>query len=284
MEERPTSNSSLVLQNIIKALPALGIGAASICFILGLLIVNLYLGKYGIYSSEFARTDYILVGAIFISLIFIVGACFKIIDQQYKWVTDRWNNKQYVRAIVVAILALTLVMGALYMIFGLLIVTSKFASLKEVVIPISIVVFIFVCGYAFYSKVVSVIQIAKLSQQKEDKTLSNEVLDSLIIIPTLIFGIIMYATAVYPNISPAWGGGYKAPVMLVPTTRGLEVSKTLSLPIIHRQTMVGPIKVLTESEKELIILVPDSISGKELAIRLNRDMFDAAQTISLENK
>lgn len=279
MEQIPINNSNSTLQNIIKVMPALGIGVTSICFIMGLLIVNIHLGRYGVYSSEFIRTDYILVGAVFISLIFTVGICFGFSIQQFEQMGHLWKNREYIKGLLLAILSILLTVAPILLILGFLIEKSRFSSLKEIILPFGTVSFIWLFVYKIYIKIKLFIQSAKYDQQKNN-TLIGIAHDASVIVPLLLIGITMYATAIYPYISTAWGGGHKASMMLFPTDRGLAVCKALSLPLLKNQTVAGPIRVLTESEKELIILVPDGISEKELAIRLKRELFDAVQTLS----
>lgn len=51
-----------------KKIPALAIGITTACFILGLLVVNLRQAQFGIYFLDFIRTEYMLVGAVFVFL------------------------------------------------------------------------------------------------------------------------------------------------------------------------------------------------------------------------
>ena len=79
MEQRPIEKPIMTTRDFVKAIPTLAFGVSSVCFILGLLIVNLHLSKYGIYSKEFLRTEYLLAGAVCIILVVIAEISFSFI-------------------------------------------------------------------------------------------------------------------------------------------------------------------------------------------------------------
>lgn len=68
-------------------------------------------------------------------------------------------------------------------------------------------------------------------------------------------------------------------IYMVPTPRGVEISKTFSLPFNKDKTLIGPLEVLTESDKEIVVLISSELSPKKkIAMRLNKDNFDAVQS------
>lgn len=279
METNSSKNLLWTPKDIIQTLPAVAIGITATCFALGLLIVNLRLAKFGVYSSEFIRSEYILAGVTFVFLVAITRIGFKYGFSDIEKVSSYWKEGKYFRAagliLVGTLTALIPVSSALFIIPGN---DLNFIGI-DFIFSIFVLYFIGEFFSISYMRVMRLLQDAK-SGDFNDATKVGRLHDLLVSIPLDLLFIAFYAYFTYPHISSALGGGHKPPVVLTPTARGLEVSKILALPIQNNQTMVGPVQVLTESEKELIILIPDTLSGKWHTVKLNKELFDAVQTIS----
>lgn len=66
MKTDPVSARSSSVRRIAVTVSALSIAATAACFSIGLVVVNLRLAQYGVFSSEFAKAEYVLVGALFV--------------------------------------------------------------------------------------------------------------------------------------------------------------------------------------------------------------------------
>ncbi|MBI5435792.1 MAG: hypothetical protein HY937_01540 [Nitrosomonadales bacterium] len=280
MDTNPLNNLPWSPKEIIQAIPALAIGITATCFVLGLLIVNLRLAKFGIYSSEFMRSEYILAGAAFVFLVAVTRIGFKYGFSDVEKVSLLWKEKKYFRA--AAQISIGMFTGFMASSFALLTIPGNNFDLVGWDFLCSIFILYFMGGIfnASYMRVTRLIQDAKSGSIVNNSIRVSRVHGLLVSIPFALLFIASYAYITYPHISSALGGGHKLPVVLTPTARGLEVSKSLALPIQNNQTMVGPIQVLTESEKELVVLIPDALTGKWHTVRLNRELFDAVQTTS----
>jgi hypothetical protein len=284
--------SSMSPQDVIKAIPTLIIGISTICFVLGLIIVNVHLSEYGIYSSELIRSEYMLAGAVYLALVAITTICLHYVVR-FRKLKILWKRKRYVTAatrfLFTALIAVALIT------ITLMVISLEQLRLNnpDLWFSILILVSVVLINTYQYKKITdeshknrfrdgSIINKDGEAIKKIGIAVKSERYDpvGLVFVALLSFLLIaLYALSTYKYIHTSFGGGNKDAVFLSPTARGLIVSKALLLPLNESETLVGPLEVLTESDKEIIILIPNEISGNKVAIRLNKELFDAVQAI-----
>lgn len=277
--ESPTSRVSVwTLKEIAQAVPLLAIGLTTTCFVLGLVILNIYLAKYGVYPSAFVRSEFILIGVVFIFFVAVTRILVEYILPSTEKISSLWKEKKYFKLLVEIFLGISMSALLTAGILSNFSLNSNDWSFKDMSLSIPI---LFLLGELFkttFIRIVSLAQGLSIEQPKKSPLLLSQMHDLLVSIPLIILFVSFYAYFTYPHVSSALGGGYRSQVVLTPTARGLEVSQSLALPLQNNQTMVGPIKVLTENEKEFVVLIPDTLTGKWRTVRLNRELFDAVQT------
>lgn len=274
------NNPLIILPRLLKFLPTVIIGITSACFVIGLLIVNFRLSWYGIYAKEFARTEYILVGAVFIFLVATAQASFTFSKRDFRLALQDMREKRIGKALGNIFFGLMTFSAPLIVIFGYVFLNNEFFLSWTALLSILCLVLIGHYANIFLDECAELVRSIKSPSEKngdERVASTNRLLGQ---IAFLLFFSGVYANFVYPHIPPAFGGGYKSPVMLYPNEKGLILSKALALPLHENPSVVGPIQVLTESESEIIALVPDPLTGKQQAVRLRRDLFDAIQTVT----
>lgn len=273
MDQEPKFNSNWTFGKIIKVIPTIIVGVSSSCFILGLLVVNIYLAQYGIYSKEFLRTEYVLAGAVFILLITTAEIS---ITYLLKWLRDvrvRWIERKFIS---VLLSPLKLILPLLSIPIVLLFLNgNNEASLKLLWHQVTGVFIACLMYRAIFLNIKTTFK--SFLSQKDNSMLHERLSELLFPILWIIIGLTVYAKATYPHISAIYGGGNRAPATIFLTPRGIEVCKALALPISANQT-AGPLEVLTESDKELTILIENGFSDQKVAIQLNKDLLDVIQT------
>lgn len=299
MEDSQLKSSNSKSAEIIRMLPALVIGMSSVCFILGLLIVNFYLASFGIYSYEFIRTEYILTGGVFALLVgqAAVGIYYSQLFYTSRvaryFQTKKPGRYKRIFFLIVFVAALVFIEVSSIQLISL---NEFHLNTRDSWIGLVALYVTAILIMGFYNKLTRYLQVdiaqavISLPESRSEKGLID---------PLTVFGdtpflkfttyLVMifattglYALSVYPYIQGSYGGGVKDHEILIPTARGLEVCKQLSLPI--NGTAVGPLEVLTESDKEIVVLVPNELSTNKIAVRINKNNFDAAQTIPLKPK
>lgn len=272
------SNPFILHPRIFKFIPALTIGTATACFILGLLIVNLHLSWFGILSTEFARTEYILVGAVFILITATANASFAHSQKDFKGAIQKIKEKRYLAATGEIFFGLATFSAPLIVVFGIVFLNINYIfSWTAWLSIISLITF----GHIGKLFLIELVELIEHAQSNTEKTKNDGIVITDRLLGQIAFLLIFlgtYSNFMYPYIPPAFAGGKKSPIMLYPTQRGLEISKALSLPLHENPAIVGPVEILTESENEIVILITDKLSGKQQALRLDRKLFDAIQT------
>lgn len=84
----------------------LAVGMSSLCYIVGLLITNLHLASFGIYSVEFLRGEYLLTGAVLIFLVAVTWSFlqYAIISTKVKYLLDKRSSKKWYLAFRISFL------------------------------------------------------------------------------------------------------------------------------------------------------------------------------------
>lgn len=288
------NSSSMSPQEFLKVIPGLIFVISSICFILGLIIVNVHLAEYGIYSTEFIRTEYLLAGGVFVCLIAIttIGLHYAV---PMRFCKILWKRKRYVHAVIRFSLGMFFSVFSVYLTLMIITLGNLSNHKKELWLSILLLYLIVLINSFEYRRISDQFQANNLIEgaiiNKDGKRISKNGVVTKYKRPDLmglalatlltITLIALYALETYKYINTSFGGGNKESVYLSPSTKGLSVSKVYSLPLNESETLVGPLEVLTETDKEIIVLIPSEISGTKVAIRLNKDLFDAIQAIPL---
>jgi hypothetical protein len=258
---RPT----YTIREIIELASRVAVGAGATFFATGLLIVNAHLSQYGVYSSDFIRTEYIIVGAAFFALITCAGLGIEYCTAKMKGAVRVWREQHRWRD------------G-----FGIL-----GAVVGGVAIPVYVLSFLssFRLGYLNWKTWLALLIFATIYRHfRESRTHLTQLWRSAIAAPEdrnttdivhrgeqLSSGFVgflalvgTYAELIYPDLSPIYGGGHKDPVVLITSARGGEVSAAAALPLLKDGT-VGPVQLLTESDKA-------TPSGSSSALRRRRPL------------
>jgi hypothetical protein len=273
----PVSPQSLSLREIAQSVSAIAVAAAAAFFSIGLVIVNLWLARHGVFSVEFARTEYVLAGALFVFI--VVGAW---VSVSWGWSNAQkgiknWREGKKRVAIFDFFSSLLFALGTPISILTPMLQNQ--ADFYDWLLWFSWVGIGGIAGWGkamFYHSSEFWRNISRQSQSEPhpDKSLSH----LFSVVSTMAFvltGLAAYSYGVFPRLSPAYGGGGKEPALLFPTQAGLDVCKRLRLPI-QPGPIVGPVNILTESETEIVVLPGDSKIGgfAPHAIRLRRDLFE----------
>ena len=286
MDQDMSNVTRLSLRDIAPLVPTLAVGATVICFSLGLVVVNLRLARYGVFSSEFARTEYILVGALFMLLVALTAATVSYGLKSWKAGIEKWKNGQRkfgALTIFGAVISVTLVLTG-----ALLILSDYQLSPDDWRMWLAVLVLIFIARAARHSRDLltdlwNVFAGERRSNPRPEEP-ESRYYRVLTAIPWVLLHIAVYSGLVYPYLSPAYGGGRKGQVLLVPTSAGLEVCKTLGLPFRSDGKVVGPLDLLTEASTEVVVLLPAVISDAHSprSFRLSRDILQAVVSVKPE--
>lgn len=280
-----TTTKAWSLRDVIQVVSPVTFATLGLCFALGLLIINLRLATFGVFDGGFLRTEYVLTGALFLFLVVQAGVSFhysltRVVDGR-----DLWRKGNKIKGFALIGLTIFAYTGTQSYALGILsqhqlgFLNWKTWLVLAILLGAAVQVRVLfgdsygVCKQFFHS--VENDRVSEFSGQLNDLAFS--------LLFVLVF-IAMYAQYAFPKLSPAFGGGLKDHVILLPTERGVEVIKALGLPARKDQKTFGPFEILTESDKEIVI-ISDDIKKESVtihAIRINRSLLDAVLNVGLE--
>lgn len=277
MSQELTESSKLAYQDVIKTTPSIAVGVTSAFYVLGLIISNMYFAQYGISDKELLRTNYLFSGAIFVVLIIVAEVCFSYFIEWKNDLKFAWQEKEYAKVFGSPMALFFVVIS----IPGILLIISGRSNItiNDLLAPIMGILFVSVAFHVAFLNIKKIY--LKSKSEGVESNLQTKLHEKLneILLPFLFifFALGGYANTTYPFISAVYGGGYRAPVIMYPSQRGMEFFKSIALPINKNQT-IGPVEILSESEKELTILIPNGLSEIKVAIQINKDLLEAIQT------
>jgi hypothetical protein len=268
--------AALSLRELIEVGSKMAIGATAACFAVGLLVVNIRLSGYGVYSNEFVRTEYVIVGAAFVVLVTIAGVAAKYGIATVEKSIELLKNGSWKRGgfqILLAVMGiLTIPIYTMMMLSGGRLGYENWKSWAALVI--------FAVVYIHLSDLRKHLSqlwksAAGPAQSRDSKNLLEHGHALVWPLINVLAMVGAYATIVYPDLSPVYGGGHRDALVLMPTTRGSEVGASVGLPILPDKA-IGPVQLLTESDKELIVArTGGTLLSPPHAVRISRDLIEA---------
>lgn len=250
---------------------------AGISFVIGLLIINSHLQKYGIHSSAFLKTEFVTAGALWIFLVSFASIELFLLAQALAKANEQMKEKMYGRAALLILLALTAYIGIFAS--GLYILSDNKMKYSSTELWVTIVLFFLTAwhGSQVFEKLRAISK--SIGKTADSNSESYDYLSSIAygLVVYLAF-ISSYAHFSYPHLSPVYGGGKAETVMLFPTDANTQIIKKLQLP--WHGDSIGPVKIIFESQDD-IYLVP-AADEKRKAIRIRKDMIQAVVVESTE--
>lgn len=276
MENQNTSaHRKWSLRQVVEVFPIWLLGISTTSFIFGVLIVNIHLAKYGIYSTELLRTEHMLAGSVFIVLLMYLHVFTKNLVESGDKASNLWREGRRMKATAhvfgtaVAYL-LPFVVTVIYISGGGEIVPIK--TIGQTIGGIYVAWLLSAGGMSAIKRSVKAI-----AEDSNVDFQNVDIADVLTALSGVILGVVMYSYIAYPNISSTFGGGSRTEAVLYVNSAGVDVCKKLAIPV-KDEGFIGPVQVLIETNNSVSILTDDALSGRKVAIQINRNLIDAVQT------
>jgi hypothetical protein len=124
------------------------------------------------------------------------------------------------------------------------------------------------------SQILVWISVPKESRNPEFLVAKGEQVSSLIIL--FAGAVVIYANYIYPDLEPIYGGGHKEPVLLMTNEVGYDVAAAAHLPV-QPEHLVGPVQLLAESDKNVVVALPDRglFDDKAPSVEIDRALIEA---------
>lgn len=254
----------------------------SVCFVSGLLIVNIHLAKFGIHFPTLNRSEYVLVGVIFVLL---VATSHFAINVTLDWVKVAAGDakqrawRKFLKSSFQAFTAFLIPAFALTVFSGFTLTVFDWRTLLS----------IFMLGsFARYARQAAWHVASIWNQYLTGAPRSDEyhpfahkftALFEVVISVALVVGV--YARFTFQHIESAYGGGLPPMVRIVPTKHGADVLSSLKIPI-SAAGDAGPFFVVSESDSEIVITSELPDWGRRTVTRLKKSLLDAVLTVNRE--
>jgi hypothetical protein len=249
-----------------------------LAFMVGLLITNIYVREYGLTYLGFLRTEYVMVGFLCLALLalsyFVVSVVvnrfeeFRTEIQKQSSSTKDLAKRLVINVFVALYLCLVPVVALSFLTGGLSggkLFKGQWKSFGM------LMVFAFVFHLCW----------KEISQWKKQISQRNTNFDpyigGLYLLGSLFLAIaflLYYATALYPTLQPAFGGGKSLRVSFVVKADQLEAIEPTGLKLSHGR-VTEPVDVIFEAPDFFLIRTPDGFPDpKPKAVRFRKELVD----------
>jgi len=268
------------VREIAQSLSSLAVASTVICFTVGFLVISICLGRYGIYSTDLIRSEYITTGLLFVILNIITYLSYSAGLSSAKFVIQRWKEGRRIESI----LGVTFVVMEFFspMSFALGAISGFKPFLGDsnwwtVVLGLLMSTF---CTCILIEHIVELLNDIQepLSVDSSRQPFISKIKKTPLLLMFSLMGFWYYANYAYPYIPSTLGGGWRGQVTLLATTQGLAASKSFKLPIQEDTQLIGPLQLLTETDSEIVVIIESGVEKEFHALRLQRNMFEAILT------
>ncbi len=262
----------------IEVAAKLAIALSALAYASGLLIVNVYLSSVGTAYVGLPHVHYMMVGIVY-GILLMFGCAPWLICRRF-YVMSRGNLHDLRDKIVTSAITGAIVIVFLFLFANALIVISWRAidyRHPSTLGPMGILLGIGLVSiggiFVYYRKDALSLPIEVAPTQHLNVGLG--VLSNLAM---HLSYIILYASTIYPAISPTFGGGKLQEIVIVSKAEDLETFKSFGFEIDSGARRVGPVQMILEFDKFILLAPPDKknrTSKEPKAIRIREDMVES---------
>jgi hypothetical protein len=273
----------------IESIPKIGITIVGVAYVIGLLILNIHIGKFGVYYLGFFQVEYVMTGALWSFLSGITFFVCHLVKSQVEGIINQYKaEKKGVKLLPLLILQamITLIGAPMSLVYVLIILSGNKLSPFSLSFWLALGVLFINLG-AILAVVLKVKKIYKYfirrseSVQEEKMTKYQGFVDIFHNIIVFVLALGLYATYVFPELSPAYGGGKKQLAEFVIKADQKETIKTIGIETSNDDRRFGPVEVLFESPDFILIFPPKGFKNENVkAIRINKSLIDASYYLS----
>jgi hypothetical protein len=272
------------VRDIAQSLSSLVVALTVICFSIGFLVINLRLGRYGVYSTDLIRSEYVTTGLLFVILVVITHLSYSAGLSSAKFVIQRWKEGKRIESIF----GVTFVAMEFFAPMSVaLMVLSGFKPFLGLPNSWTVLGALIISTFFMSILIEHVVELLKdiqepLSVESSRERFISKIKKTPFLLIISLWGFWYYANFAYPYLSSTLGGGEKGSVILLATTQGLAASKSFKLPIQEGTQLIGPLQFLTETDSEIVVIIESGVEKEFHALRLQRNMFEAILTATIK--
>jgi hypothetical protein len=281
-EQNPSAVADIAKwRDSIEAITKIGLTFVGVAYVIGLLILNIHIGKFGVYYLGFFQVEYVMTGVLWCFLSGVSICLFYLMKSHVEIIFKSYKEKK--KGILFLILtAATTIFAASFIPFFILLVLSdsKLTPASSAFWPAFGTIFINLI--AILAVVLKFKNIYRLkSVQVKNETKYQSFIDTFNQIMLFVVALGLYANYVFPELSPAYGGGKKQLIEFIIKADQKETIKTIGIETSNDDRRFGPVEALFESPDFILILPQKGFKNENVkAIRINKNLIDASYFLS----
>jgi hypothetical protein len=275
--QKAEAETGLKWRGLLETLSRLVVGLIGLAYVIGLLILNWHVRKYGIYYLNFLQIEYVMVGMLWACL---VGSVYCLLIASFGRAKQIYEAQKWKARFLTAIyLLLTLFGGFISLVVVISILTE--AETVRVAGNWKIIGVLCLNAIAVYNVGSKVLQLRThlLSERahREKHERFAQLFDVFYTTVLLVVVLGAYSGAVFPRISPTFGGGKPQKAEFLIKADRIDTVKAIGFQLSEGTPKVGPLEVVFEASDFFLIIPPQGFTNDKIkAIRLNKDLIDAA--------
>jgi len=237
-------------------------------YVIGLLILNLHIRKYGVSYLGFLQIEYVMAGVLWGFLVAFTYALAIILSYVIKRVKDLKGKKLHQ-----SLWHLLIILFSLISFYNLYATILNFLGEGQWI------------GYKWrvpFALILNVLLISILTTKAkgalaEIRTkMGFQTFDLLYYVGSIVIALSVYSALAFPLLSPTFGGGGPRSAIFVVKPDQTETIKMIGLQSILQERNVGPVEVIFEASDFFLIIPPQEFANSKVkAIRVNKDLFQA---------
>jgi len=255
------------LKNFLETAGKLLLGIAGLCYVNGLMVVTIHLGRYGLNSLILSQLHYVMAGiwallpivlAVFITTAAITSGLRESerIEKHPDHNARRWTRLFSKRNRTIAFSVFGSLYGMCFVLWMLLgYVGIKLGWSWLVVLPVGAIVGFFIYGVGY--------ELRKVTLFTDIKSLALTITATFVGLLFFFSYLILFTKLSYSDIPWSTGGGGPSQVELVVATDAKPQLESVGIKFSAGQNRTDSLKLLLATEKEYIVINPD---GKAISI------------------
>lgn len=251
-----------VAKEALELAPRVAIAAASACYLVGFIIVNVHLAHCGVFDLGLVQARYITAGVLWFFLTASTFLFWATLGTRWK---EAWASRRETGEFLAKLVALVFVAGWIGLLYGF---TLDFASGHRVralspsrfLDTLPILLILAANAVQFLVAVDLVRYFLGLPLRRIDFLVSwpektGQLFGILAVVAYFTSSLTTYALAVYPKFEPTFGGGAHLAVRIAPTASLLPVLAPLGIKP-DSDGLVGPLELVADIGDTAVLIPP----------------------------
>jgi hypothetical protein len=235
-------------------LMTIGIAGISILnYSAGLIIVSVHLQRYGLRVFDLIRTEYILVGGMWLFLTCVTIALLAALERA---IPSIWKEPNAL-ACRVSLVAAALTGGTFFIFMMLKLFTGDEPFLSIGGSFAAAFISMLLSGFFIWSVGEKAYNRFRQSRERENWSAVDVVDPGRVLVAVACF-MAIYSTGVYPTLLPSFGGGKPQKLSIVLTPALVEPIRALGLCRDTSGSTCGPLQLILETQQAYFVIVPES--------------------------